>query len=107
MNLFNPYSYIGAAIVLAAITGGYYYQNREIHHYHELFNAEHDNVTKLNERIRAMLTVQANQSKITETNITKIDPTKETSTIIKEVQLVPITADCTTPDLSKDVKNAF
>ena len=102
-DLLNPYFYIGAAVVLAAIGGTFYYQDRQIHHYHELFNKEHDNVVELHTVIKQMNVAQASQLKKTEKNVEAVKPRPEIVTVIKRMKEEPNPADCATPPIPEEL----
>lgn len=107
-NLLNPYTYIGAAVVLAAIGGGFYYQDRQIHHYHILYNNEHDLRIQAETKIRSMTSAQNTQTKVTDANVIKVvQGQKEVQTITKIIHDAPEPADCKTPPLPKEVTDAF
>ena len=107
-DLLNPYTYIGGAVVLAALGGAFYYQDRQIHHFHTMFDNDHDNVTKLDTKIHQMTQTQNTQTTTTEGNIVKVvtvpGPVK---TIVKEIHDAPEPANCGTPALSHGDKNAL
>lgn len=102
MNFLNPYSYIGGAIILAVIGGGFYYQDRQIHHWHTKYDTVQDENVRLSQKVKDMTTTQNTQTKKSEDNVTKIIqiPSRpEVKTIIKEIHDAPEPADCGTPTL--------
>lgn len=108
IKFLNPYYYVGAAVILASLVGTFYYQTRQIHHYHQLFDSEHDNFTKEHTIVVNMLLKQAEQTSVTDKNVLKVVTVPEkTQTLVKEVQMVPIPQDCTAPVYSQEVYNAF
>lgn len=108
MNFFNPYSYIGGAIILACIGGSLYYQGTQIHHWHTKYDADEKTIVLQAQQIKELKNAQSNQTKVTENNVTKVITVPEkTQEIIKEIQKVPVPTDCSTPTYSEDVTNAF
>lgn len=108
MNFLNPYSYIGGAIILAIIGGSLWYQGTQIHHWHVKYDTEHELVIKQQQIISNLKGTQNNQIKTTEKNVVSVVKIPvETQKIIKEVQQVPVPQDCSTPNYSQEIKNAF
>lgn len=104
----NPYTYIGVAVVLASISGGFYYQSRQIHHYHSLYDADEKKIAVLTDRINQMTTAQNNQTVTSERTVTKvIQAPAVIKTLIKTVHDTPEPVDCTPPKYSPEVLNAF
>lgn len=104
----NPYYYLGAAIVLALIGGTFYYQDRQIHHYHTLFDNEHTKTIQLQDQLNVVLARQADQSTKTTQNVTKVVTVPgPVQTVVKTIHDAPEPVDCSTPPLSDEVKNAF
>src|SRR5690348_14938008 len=102
-DFLNPYTYIGGAVVLASIGGGFYYQDRQIHHYHELFNKEHDNFVAEHTIVEQMKLTQRNQTKTTEKNIPAVVPNPKVVTVIKQLKAEPNPADCATPTVPDEL----
>lgn len=101
----NPYSYIGGAVIVAAIGGSLYYQSTQIHHFHKLYDNEHTLVIKQQVQIEGMTTKQNNQTGTTEREVIKVVKGPETvKTVIKMIHDAPEPAGCTTPALPEEVR---
>lgn len=103
MNIFNPYSYIGAGVVVAAIGGSLYYQSTQIHHYHKLYNNEHDKVVELQQKIATMTSSQNTQTKRTEETIKIVTATAPVVKVIQDMKKEPLPANCATPTIPDEL----
>lgn len=105
MGLFNPYSYIGAAIVLASVGGTFYYQNTQIHHYHTLDDADKVTITQLQDKIKHMTVVQDTQSRRSEENVAAVTaPPTTIVKIIEDNKKEPLPSNCATPAMPKELE---
>lgn len=105
---FNPYTYIGGAIVIVLLAASFYYQSTQIHKWHVKYDTEHELTVKQAEQILGMTTAQNLQTSVTQKNVEKVVKVPvETTRLVKEVQTVKIPQDCSTPAYSQEVKNAF
>jgi tryptophanyl-tRNA synthetase len=109
MGLLNPYTYIAGGVITAAIGGAIFFQSTQIHHYHMLYNTEHDTNVQLIQKIHDMTETQNNQTKLSDQNIIKIiDGRKQTAPIIAKLQAAPVDPNaCILPDYPQEIKDAF
>lgn len=102
-SILNPYTYIGAAAVVAAVGGGFYYQGTQIHKYHVLANQEHDANVVFKERIKTLTSNQNTQTAKTEENIKVISAPPQIVKVLTENKNQPLPADCKTPDIPEEL----
>jgi hypothetical protein len=108
MKLLNPYTYVGAAIVLASVGGTIYYQNQRIHHFHTLYDGAVATIVLRDQTIKNMTEAQNKQTAKSDQNVIKvIQGPKEVQSIIREIQAAPSSGPCSTSLYSEEVKNAF
>ena len=104
----NPYALIAGGVATLGIIGGFYFQDRQIHHYHNLFNNEHDNVVRLDQVIQQMKNDQTVQLQRSADNVTRVITVPgKTQLLVKTVHDAPLPADCATPEITEDAANAF
>ena len=104
----NPYTYIGGAALAAAVAGTFYYQSLQIHHYHVLYDNSQVQVGVLTNQITGMTTAQNDQIKKSDDNVIKVVQIPEkVQPIINEIKTAPSSGNCTPPNYSDEVKNAF
>lgn len=108
MNFLNPYSYIGGAIILAGIGGSLYYQGTQIHKWHTKYDADEKTIVLQQAEINQMKNAQKNQTQNTENNVTKVVAVPgPVRTIVQHIHDAPEPANCVTPTLTEEDKNAL
>lgn len=100
---------MGGLGAIALCLAGMVYQDHQIHHFHLLFNAEHDNFTKEHQLVVGMTNRQNTQTAATEKVVTKVTQGPETvKTVVKEIHDAPVPADChKAPEFPQDVKDSY
>jgi hypothetical protein len=104
-----PYVLIAGGLAIAGLGGVSFYQDHQIHYYHQAFNKEHDAFTLEHNLVVRMTDNQNRQTKTTEGVVTKVvqgPGTVKTKTIIKEIHDTPVVG-CKTPEFPQDVKDAY
>lgn len=108
IGLPNPYVLIAGGVGTLAIAGTIYYQSLQIHHFHTLYNGDEVKIGVLNSKIASMTEAQNTQTQKSEDNVIKvIQIPQKVQPIINEIKTAPASGNCTPPNYSDEVKNAF
>jgi hypothetical protein len=108
----SPYAMIAGGVAVLGVLGGFYYEDRQVHHWHSQYDELHTADTKviqnLKDTIQNMVAAQAKQSDTTAKNVTKlVEVPGPTKTIVKTIHDAPLPANCGTPVLTEEDRNAF
>jgi polyribonucleotide nucleotidyltransferase len=104
----NPWVLIGLAALLAAITGTFYYQQREIHHWHVAYDAANVVIGQRDQTIHNMTEAQNSQIAKTDQNVIKVvQVPQRVQPIINMIQKAPSNGICKAPKYPKEVTDAF
>lgn len=94
--------------MLASIGGTFYFQNAQIHKYHQQAEADESIIAIRDQRIKDLTDAQNEQFGKSEQAVIKVvQGPKEVQSIIERINSAPITTDCKVPQDSDEVKNAF
>lgn len=117
MNLLNPYTYVGGALVVVLIGSTIAYQNNRIHHYHAMYDCVESgtscpkgtvNIPELQATIKSMTEAQNTQTGKSDENVIKvIQIPQKVQPIINEIRTAPASGPCVPPTYPDEVKNAF
>lgn len=103
---------IAGGVLALSVVGGMVYQNHEIHHYHTMYDnlkvSDGKAIQMRDDTIAQLLNSQKSQTTTTTKNVaTVVTVPGPVKTIVKTVHDAPLPANCGTPPIDEEAKNAF
>lgn len=95
-SLFNPWTYVAGAVIVAALGGTFAYQSHVIHAWHVKYDTDEKTIGILQDRLtQATIVAKAHQDTTT-TTVTKVISVPAPP-VVKIIHDAPLPKDCSTP----------